>query len=280
MITSALISQLRRKYNDSPVKHEDIIQGDGVSTVYRTQYYPILEGSFKLYVANVLKTETTDYTIDLDTGDISLAAPTSDEIKVQYQEARFRDQHWLEAIQGTFDVLGDAYFRSVIRSTSGITLSAGVQVYDCPSGCIRMTEVLESTSYTSAGPFQEINTNTRYDRRSNKLILGQSPSRANYLQISYLKKLTRPTATSSVLDLEDSWLELVNLKAGADFLRSMASRFALQGNATVEEGYFSTAQMRQLANDNEIMFENKKSKLKPIMPASKIPYYIHGGGAV
>jgi len=280
MITSAFISKIRRKYNDTPVKHEDTIQGDGSSTVYRVQFYPILEGSFKLYIANVLKTETTDYTIDLDTGDIVLATATAAEIKAQYQSVNFRDQHWLESTQDAFDSFGDQFFKSVVRSTSGITLSAGVQVYDCPADCIRLTEAMESSNYTSAGPFSQVNTNIRYDRWSNKMILGQAPSRGNYMVISYLRKLTRPATTSSYLDVEDSWLDLLDLKTGSIYLRSMANRYAQQGNATIEEGYLSVAQLRQLANDNESMFENRKKKIRPVMPASTINYNIPGGGAV
>lgn len=278
MTVSGFISKLRRKYNDSPVKHEDVIQGDGISSVYRTQFYPILEGSFRLYVGGVLKTETTDYTIDLDTGDIELAAATSSEIKVQYKEVKFRDQHWLEVIQDSFDSFGDQFFKSVVRSDSDITLVANQDVYDCPSSCIRLTEALESTTYLSSGPFRPLNTNVRYDRWSNKMVLGQKPTRANYMEISYLRKLTRPTITTNTLDLDDKWLKLVDLKAGAEFLRSMANRYAQQGNATIEEGYLSVAQLRQLANDNEQMYENLRSKIKPVMPASTIPYYINGAG--
>lgn len=280
MITSAFISKIRRKYNDTPVKHEDIIQGDSVSTVFRVQFFPILEGSFKLFIANVLKTEGTDFTIDYDTGDLVIASPTSSEIKAQYQEVKFRDQHWLEATQDSFDSFGDQFFKSVVRSTSGIKLSAGVSVYSCPADCIRLTEALESENYTSGGPFRQINTNIRYDRWSNKMVLGQSPIRGNYMEISYLRKLARPTSVSSVLDVEDSWLDLLDLKTGSIYLRSMANRYAQQGNATIEEGYLSVAQLRQLANDNETMFENRKRKIRPVMPASTINYNIPGGGAV
>ena len=86
MIISELISKLRRKYNDSPEKHQDTIQGDGASTVFRMQFFPILEGSFKLYKDNDLQDSST-YTIDLDTGDLVVStAPTVDEeLKAQYQ---------------------------------------------------------------------------------------------------------------------------------------------------------------------------------------------------
>ncbi len=281
MITSGFITKLRRKYNDNPVKHEDNITGDGSSTVFKTQFCPIKEGSFSLYRNNTLQV-ASGYTIDLDTGDITVSsAPTSAVVlKAQYQEVKYRDQNWLEAIQDTFDSFGDRFFKSVLRSPSGMTLSAGVVVYPCPANCIRLTEALESSDYTSGGQFVPINANARYDRWSNKLILGRKPSRSNFMQISYLRKLTRPTAVTSVLDVDDSWLELLDLKSGAAYLRSMANRYAQQGNATIEEGHLSVMQLRQLANDNEVLFENSKKKIKPIMPASKIPYYVPDGGNI
>ena len=277
MLISEYISVLRRRYNDLPVKHEDVRTGDGSSTVYKTQYAPIKEGSFKLYLNNSL-IAASGYTIDLDTGDLVLIAASSAEIKSQYQEVKFRDQHWLEAIQSAVDSLGDQYFRSVVGDISSMYISANVQKYNCPSSCIRLTKVMESTDYTSAGSWAKPRINTRYDRRSNVLLLGSKPTKANYLLISYLRKITRPTATTSALDVEDNWLQLLDLKSGAFFYRSIASKIAQQGNATVEEGHLSMAQLRALANDNEIMFENLKKKLKPIMPASEIPYYIPEGG--
>jgi len=277
MITSALISKLRRKYNDLPELHQDIRTGDGSSTVYKTMKAPIKESSFTQYVSGVA---ITGYTIDLDTGDLTLGAATSQEIKSQYKAVKFRDQHWLEFIQDAFDSFGDQFFKTVIRSVTGITLSADVQVYDCPSDCIRLTEVLESDNYTTSGNFKKPYVNMSYDRRSNKLVLGAKPSKANYLKISYQRKLTRPTATTSTLDVEDNWLQLLDLHVGAQQARSYADRIAKQGNVSVEEGHISMSHLRTLANDSDVKFENLKRKLKPVMPSISIPYYIHGGGDV
>lgn len=279
MIVSGFISALRRKYNDNPVKHNDVRTGDGSSTVYKTMFSPIKEGSFKLYVNNALQA-SSGYTIDEDTGDIVLIAATSNEINAQYQEVRFRDQHWLEIIQSAFHSLGDQFFKSVVGDTSGIALVKNQQTYDCPSSCIRMMTVLQSDDYTISGGWTKPRINSRYDRRSNKLILSAKPSKANYMNLSYLSKLTVPTATSDTMDIEDNWLELLDLKSGSQFLRSMANRVAQQGNATIEEGHLSISHLRQLANDNEAMYENLKRKLKPVMPASEIPFYVHGGGYV
>ena len=277
MLTSAFISVLRRRYNDLPQKHSDLRTGDGSSTVYKTMFSPIKENSFKLYINNALQ-DTSGYTIDLDTGDIVLASATSNEINAQYQEVKFRDQHWLEAIQSATDSLGDQFFRTVVGDTSAMTLSADIQKYNCPSTCIRMTEILESSDYTSAGTWIKPSVNMRYDRGSNVMIIGSKPTKANYLLISYLRKIARPTTTSDALDVQDNWLELLELKTGAYYHRTMASKIAQQGNATIEEGHLSIAHLRSLANDLEIMYSDLKRKLKPIMPASEIPYYVHGGG--
>jgi len=104
MITSAFISVLRRRYHDLPVKHEDIRTGDGSSTIYKTKFAPIKEGSFKLYINNALQA-ASGYSIDLDTGDLVLQSATSAVIKPQYQEVKFRDQHWLETIQSSVDFI-------------------------------------------------------------------------------------------------------------------------------------------------------------------------------
>ena len=277
MIVSALITKLRREYSDFPEKHRDIRTGDGSSTVYRLSKAPVLESSHSLYVNNALQ-DASAFTLDQDTGDLDLVAATSNEIRSQYKSVNFRDQHWLEGIQDAFDCLGDKFYKMTIRSITGITLAKGVQVYDCPSDCIRLTEFLQSDDYTSAGNWVKPRINTRYDRRSNKLILGVKPSKANFTKISYARILTRPTATSSTLDLESYWIKMASHKAGAYYLRSMATRIAQQGNATIEEGHLSISHLRQLANDKEILFENAKKELKPIMPHSEIPFYIHGGG--
>ena len=279
MTTAQFITRLRRKYNDIPVKHEDIRTGDGVSTFYQVKYSPILESSFSLYINNALKAEGAgnDYLFDYDTGDITLASVTTFDIKARYKEVKFRDQGWLEAIQNAFEALGDQFFSTVMRDTP-ILVSAGSQVVTMPTGCIRVIEVLEGTS--SSGPWAKPRINMRYDRRSNQLILGNAPTTDRYFSISYQKKLTQPTATTDDLLIEENWLQLIDLKAGSEYLRSMANRIAQQGSATIEEGHLSVGTLRQLANDNEVLFEGLKKKLKPIMPNSDVAYWIPTGGSV
>jgi hypothetical protein len=279
MIVSALIGEMRREASDLPEKHKDVRAGDGLSTVYKTKYAPILESSFKLYVNNALQA-ASGYTVDLDTGDIDLQGPTSNEVRVQYQSVQHRDQHWLEFIQSSIRAFGDKFYRATIRDASAMSISANVQVYDCPSTCIRATEILESDDFTSGGNYRQLNTNVRYDRRSNKIILGNKPTTANFVELSYLKRLSVPTATSDTLDVEENWIEMVKLKSIAKHARAYAYQIAKDGNVSVEEGHLQMRDLRALANDSEILFEDLKKKNKPVMPNSTIPFEIDGGGTV
>jgi len=279
MIVSGLISELRREYADLSERHRDVRQGDGQSTVYKLKYSPVVEGSFKLYVNNALQS-TSGYTLDYDTGDLDLQGPSSSEIRAQYKSVIHNDQAWLEFIQSSIRELGDKFYRSTIRSTSAMAISADVQVYSCPSNCIRVTEILESNNHTSAGTYVPVGTNVRYDRRANKIILGNPPTRANYVELSYLRKLAIPTATSSTLDLEDDWLAGIKIKTGAKHNRAYANKLAKDGNVSVEEGHLQVGQLRQLANDGDILFEDWKKRNKPVMPATTIPYHQPDGGLV
>lgn len=281
-VTSSFISTLRREVGDLPQRHEDRITGDGSSTVFKTSYAPVLEGSYALYINNVLKTEGAgnDFTLDLDTGDIVLAAATSSEIRIQYKSVNYRDLWWLGIIQGGIQKWGDKFYRTTIRSTSGMSLSAGIQVSQAPSDCIRLIEVLQSDNYTSGGNWGPLGVNHSYDRRSNKLILGSKPSRSNYLCVSYLRKIALPTATSSVLDIEDNWKQLLKASCKEDYARDRAIQISQQGNVSVEEGHLSVQTMRLLANDMHSLYERLESKIKPVMPSYVIPFYIPEGGSV
>ena len=234
---------------DVPVLHQDRITGDSESTVYQTKYNPILENSMVLRVGGATQTEglSGDFVLDYDTGVIDLSAATSSSIEARYKGVNATDQEWIDFIGDTIDEMGDQFFRMVIRSTSGITVSAGVQTYDCPSGCIKLLEFLQSSE--SSGNFAKPYVNLRYDRRSNKLIMGNKPSSSSYAQITYARKVERPTETSDSIDIEDAWIQLVKNGAFAKYLRSVASKIAQQGNANTQEGMLKVNQLRANAND-------------------------------
>jgi hypothetical protein len=80
--------------------------------------------------------------------------------------------------------------------------------------------------------------------------------------------------------MEEDWYGLLGYKVGSIQALAFADRIAKQGNVSVEEGAFSVAQLRQLANDNEAMFERSYKRIKPVLPSYTIPYYIPAGGQI
>lgn len=275
MITSAYISTLRREFNDNPKLHKDTRKGDGSSTVFKLKSAPIKESSLTVKVSGAVKTETTDFTLDYDTGDLNMvAAPANNvDLDVIYKEVNFRDRHWLDAIAVGYRALGDQFYGATIMDINAFKLSAGVRVFTCPTNCIRLLKVFESSDFTSGGVYQPIRTNWQYNRRSNQLVLGQAKTRTNWCALSYLTKITAPSAVTMAMPGEENWLAVIGQKAGAYYLRSMANRIGQQGNATVEEGHFNPAVLRALANDHENQFEILRKRIKPVMPSLEVPYW-------
>lgn len=281
MIASALISQLRREHGDEPKSIRVARQGNGLVNLFNTGNFPIIEGSYIVYISGVAKAETTDYTIDLDNGDVrALSTPANGiEVRAQFKYAFWRDQNWNEAINQSIDTLNArGFFRQVVRNGSIIRLSANVQVYSGPSACIDMYEFLTRYPNTTSGNLVKPFVNWSYQQDANKLVLGNPPTAANYAAISYLRNLQTYSATSATLDVLPDWNELIKKKSGAIFYRSLAGKIAKQGNATVDEGHFSFTNLRTMANDLDNEFENLSKRKKPTRPAKDMQWLADTGG--
>lgn len=279
MITSALISQLRRAYRDMPKATQSQKAGDGSSTLFNLGFFPVIESSYTIQVSGAVKTETTHYTLDKDNGDLNFLSAPANGASVQgnYKYANFRDQHWVEAINHGIEVLNArGFFRQIVRNNAIMRISAGIRTYAGPSGCIDLYQVLESDNNNLSGNPTMLGGNWSYQQDANKLILGYSPTTANRLWISYLRNLQQYQATSATLDLLTDWVELVKLKAGSFYFRSMAAKIAQEGNANIDEGHFSFTNMRTMANDLDTDFEKLVKAKKPTRPAKNVQWNIPG----
>lgn len=283
MITSALINQCRRLYNDIPISHQAQRNGDGQSTIFNVGRFPVIENSYSVYLNSVLQTENTHYTLNKDNGDLTMTTAPNNGVplKINYQYANFRDLHWIEAINHAIESLNSyGFFRQVSRDKTTMHLSANVSIYNGPSQCIDLYEVLYSDNNTASGNFLKLPGNWRYDQDSNKLILGYKPSAAGVLAVSYLRKLKTYSTTSATLDVPDDWIELLKLKSGAYYYQHMASKIAAQGAATIDEGHFSFTNLRTLASDLDKKFQEMAIRKKPPRPYQDIQWHIGGGGVI
>lgn len=88
------IEAVRRKGGDQPIRHQESKTGDGVSTPFQLQVFPIeTTPAIRVWVNNILKVVTTDYTVDAAEGIVTfLAAPAAgDAIRFEYTAAVWSD---------------------------------------------------------------------------------------------------------------------------------------------------------------------------------------------
>jgi hypothetical protein len=280
MITSGLIGQLRAKHGDQPKAAQVIRTGNGAATLFNVgrNRVPIMENSYSVYKGTSAQTETSDYSLDKDTGDLQfVVAPTSAApVKINFKHAFFRDKNWREAIGDGIDKMNARGFtRQIVRDTSSFVISAGKQTYDAPAGTKDVYQVLVNDGL---GGISDIDGNWNWQEDAGKIVLGWKPVVAQSGAISYTRKLRKYTAVSATLDVKDDWIELLEKAAGAYYFEAYASKIATQGNASVQEGHFSYTSLRTQAKDLKEDFLQEAARMKPTAAAKDIRYDIAGGG--
>ena len=281
MITSALISQCRRAYEDIPKSVQVARSADGIASFFNLGKFPVVESSYTIRFGTSAKTETTHYTLDKDSGDLTTVAVQANGLIIQsnHKYANFRDQNWVEAINHGIESLNSrGFFKQVVRDTTVFGISANVRVYSGPTNAVDVYELLKFNNRNISGSYTPMGMNWQYDQDANKIVLKSKPAVAEKAATSYLRNLQTYSATSATLDVLNDWVELVKLKAGAYYFRHMAAKIAQQGNATIDEGHFSFTNARTMSNDLDADFEKLALRKKPSRPAKDIQYHIPGGG--
>lgn len=277
MITSALISQLRREYGDLPKSVSVARQGNGVAQLFNVGKFPVVEGSYTVYLSGINKIETNHYNYDLDNGDLEMTSIPANgvEVRSDHQYAQWRDKNWIEAInQGIEALNSQGFFRQVVRAKNVVGVSAGITESPGPSGAIDVYEFLVSDNYTSAGNFKKPVTNWSYQQDANKIVFENKPVLANKTSVSYLRNLKTYSAASATIDVLDDWIEPIKKKAGSIFYRSLAGKIAQQGNATIDEGHFSFTNLRTMSKDLDEDFKILSLRKKPTRPAKDIGFNV------
>lgn len=272
---ATLISQLRREFRDVPRTSQVAKTGDGSANLFAIGRYPIVEGSVSVYKGTSAQTSGTHYFLDMDNGEVSfVSAPTSAYVtKVNFKHAWFRDRDWVEAVNNGISWLNSrGFFRQIVRSPSLFHLSANVRVYNAPSACVDLYELLLHQNRTSSGAYIRTPGRWEYQNDQNKVTLEFLPSVLEPATISYLRAMQTYTATSATVDVKDEWLEAVKMKAGEYFHLAVASRLAREGNQSIEEGHFSFTNLRTMAETLGQRATELSVRLKPTRPAKNVKF--------
>lgn len=206
------INKLRCELKDNGSLRKDTWDGDASISNFSTSTAPILEDSYTVSVGGTIKTETTDYTLDKDTGLLTfLTAPVSgsDNVAMTYQAVKFRDNDYLEVTNDAIDYFMWKFWREALDNTTLTTVKNQYE-YDLSSlsDILYVVRAWYKTS-TSSTVWQAIQglTNWKYYPQQKKLYVNP-PFNASSLPMKmlYLSSFTKGTATTDNLDIPDRYL--------------------------------------------------------------------------
>lgn len=290
MLYSTLITELRNQVGDTRRRIHIDFTGDGSTTVFQfpTDTFPILEqaGTYTVKVATVLKTETTDYTLDKETGTLVFVttAPTSGQaVTFDGSAVYLTDADWLSIINQVIKSFGDDFFKEFIDTAHTATANMlSLSLVTLQANCIAVYEFQRRTATTTDWLGVEEDCNWRYDRDNNVIYIGNRDAftlTGEALRIRGLKTYTLGTATTNTIDVQDKFLTILEYGCIARYWRwRYKSVVELVSKMSQEASRTPLQELIMLSDRFDRLYEIEKGKLKPGKPARIIPPYKNGGG--
>ena len=212
MTILTFINKLRCELRDNGTLRKDVWDGDASTLNFPASTFPILEDSYTVKVDGTTKTETTDYSLDKDTGLLSfVSAPVSgsDNVEMSYKAVKFRDNDFLEIINDAIDYFMWKFWKETLDTTTFTTVKNQYE-YDL-SSISNILYVVNAWYKTASGStvWQAIQglTNWKYYPQQNKLYVNPPFSSSSLpMKIFYLAGFTKGTATSDTLDVPTRYL--------------------------------------------------------------------------
>jgi len=212
MLYSSLIQILRSELKDFGRIHQETFDGDASTLNFILKETPIKDDSYVVKVEGITKTETTDYTIDKDTGVltfVSAPASGSDNISVSYQSIKIRDADYIQLINDGIDHFRWKFWKETDDSST-ITTVKDQYEYDLSTltGILYILNVWYKSS-SSATAWNEIQsyTNWKWLARQAKLYTDPPFDTSSLpVKIRYLKSFTKGTTTGATVDIPDEIL--------------------------------------------------------------------------
>lgn len=290
MLYSALISTLRNQTGDVRRRvHVDFV-GDGAKTIFQlpTDTFPVYDGSgtYILKVAGVTKTETTDFTLDKNSGTIVFVntAPGSG-VAVTFDASAvyLTDADWLAVINQVIYSMGDDFWKEFVDTAHTATANMlSLSLVALQANAIAVYEFQRRTATTDEWEPVENTANWRYDRDNNIIYIGIRDAftvTGELLRLRGLKKYTIGTLVADTLDVQDKFLTILEYGGIARYWRwRYKSVVELVSKMSQESSRTPLQELIMLSDRFDRLHEMEKSKLKPGKPAHIIPPYKSGGG--
>lgn len=290
MLYSAEILNLRNQVGDTRRrKHVDWI-GDGTTTVFQCpdDTFPILEqaGTYVVKVAGSTKTETTDFTLDKETGTlVLLAAPTNGQaVTLDHSAVYITDAGWLAILTDIILSMGEDFWKEFTDTTNFTSTANMVSLSLVASqpNCFAVYDFQYRESATDEWhPVEEL-CNWRYDPDNNIIYLGSREAFTETglaLRIRGLKKYTVGTAVSDTIDVQSPFFTILEYGSLAKYWQwRYKSVVNLVTKMTQESSRTPLQELIMLSDRFSRIYEAERIRLKPKKPARIIPPYKNGGG--
>lgn len=237
-------------------------------------------------MAGVLKTETTDYTLDKESGTLVMTvAPGSNvETTSDHSAVRVTDTGWLQITNDTILSLGDDFWTE-FTDTSNFTSTANMlslSLVASRPNCIAVYDFLyrESTSED----WRPVNAlcNWRYDRANNVIYLGKRDAFTTagiLFKIRGLETYTLGTAITDTLPVQDRFLTVLEYGCLERYYHWREKEVVqLLSKQSQETTRTPLQEILMLSDRYHRLYLEEKAKLKPMKPAYRIPNFNPAGG--
>ena len=289
MTYASYITQLRNQVGDNRRRVHVDWTADGATTVFQmpADTFPVLDqaATYVVRFAAVTKTETTDYTLDKETGTLVTVSTQTNgtAITIDSSAVYVTDAGWLQIINDVIKSLGDDFWKEFIDDT--LLTTANMLSLSLVSGqpkCIAVYDFWYRKSTSENWVTVENYTNWRYDRENNKLYFGDRTAftvASELLKIRGLKTYTLGTAVGDTIDVQDRFLTIVEYGCIARFWRYRYKYVVeLVSKMTQESSRTPLQELIMLSDRFDRLYEMEKAKLKPQKPPRIIPQYKEGSG--
>jgi len=281
---SIFISKLRAELKDKGTFKKDVWDGDATTLNFPASSSPILEDSYTVRVGGVIRLETTDYTLDKDTGLLSfIVAPPSgsDNVEMTYRAVKFRDNDFIESINDAIDHFQWKFWKEATNETSITTIKDQYE-YDLTPISPNVQYVLNvwykasgaATVWTAVSSL----TNWKYSTRQNRLFVNPAFSTPSLpLKFLYLVSFTKGTTTSATIDIPDKYLLPYKYFIYARFFERLGFERINEIGAVSQHPFFLNAP--NVINISELYFEKARraaERIAPKLPPEAIKSQIDG----
>ena len=283
MTVAQFIAKLRVELKDFARLQRDKFDGDATTTLFVLSTIPIKDATYVVKVEGATQTETTDYTLDRDTGVLeftSAPASGSDNIVVTYKSVKIRDEDYIEIIGNAIDYFRWKFWKMATDEETLTTVSEQYE-YDC-SDITNILYVINAWYKDSSGAtvWQEIQSLTNWKYYVEQVKLYIDPTLASDglpMKLLYIKSLTKPTTTAETLDIPTKWLLPYKYYIYARYYERLIPEKIHDVSAITTQPSFSPAEVIfNIAQAFQKKSDDISNKLAPKLPPMKIKQ-LHGG---